>query len=147
MWKLLPSISNSGHLENRCRKLLFSRFCCNFLKAFSENLLNFRFSKMPCCCSTNVQAAGIIGKVIFTISLIGFILGCIRIDIPWEMRKDQIFNGVCKTIQASILIFGAKKPSRIAILIWMIWATLELIAVIVFTISMICLAVNPNFLR
>ena len=118
-----------------------------FFKGFSESLPNFRIAKMPCCCSTNVQAAGIIGKVIFTISLIGFILGCIRIDIPWEMRKDQIFNGVCKTIQASILIFGAKKPSRIAILIWMIWATLELIAVIVFTILMICLAVNPNFLR
>ena len=107
----------------------------------------FRFAKMPCCCSTNVQAAGAIGKLFFTISLLGLILGCVRIDLPWDDRKDQIFNGACKTIQASILIFGAKKPSRTAILIWMIWAILELIAVIVFIILMVCLIVKPNFLR
>ena len=76
---------------------------------------------MPCCCQTNLQATfvlGIIGLVVNILSLYPF--------LNW---------GAIMGIVASIcFIVGAKAPNSSAILVGMICACIECVAMIIYTI-------------
>ena len=65
-----------------------------------------RFSKMPCCCKDNVQASFVIGIVLAILSLIN----CV------EYSPLNIALGIVGALIHCILIFGAYKRHRTAIL-------------------------------
>ena len=72
----------------------------------SNLLFNYRFYKMPCCCKDNVQASFVIGIVLAILSLIGSV----------DTQPLNIALGVVGALIHCILIFGAYKRHRTAIL-------------------------------
>ena len=86
-----------------------------------------RFEKMPCCCETNVKAALVIG-IIFAISSVLLCFGFgFSIDFRYADEALLLLVPILIFLASLLLIFGAYKRNRTAILIWMILATILLI--------------------
>ena len=95
--------------------------------------------KMACChMCNNVQTAYIIGKGTFIISLLGCFMSFLSANF------GRIIIDAFNALEACILIFGAKKRNRCAILIWMVMAFIQLIAVILALIFAILIIVKPE---
>ena len=71
---------------------------------------------MPCCCSSNLQAAWVLG-IIFSIFNL---LGCIRGDI------QSIVAGIVFALINAFLIFGAIKRNKIVLMVWIVLAFMEI---------------------
>ena len=99
-------------------------FCFN-VKSFDSN----NFSKMPCCCKTNVEAASIIGKVFIFLSLFSC-LQAFSINDK-EIMIAEIVTCISGAFVNGILVYGADKRNINAILIWII---LQIIGLVGFTI-------------
>ena len=75
-----------------------------------------RFEKMPCCCETNVKADYVIGIISASI---GAVL-CFGFGLVLNFRNDEellLLLLVLKFLASFLLIFGAYKRNRTAILI------------------------------
>ena len=87
---------------------------------------------------SNVQTAYIIGKGLFIISLLGCLMSFLSANF------GRIIVDAFNVLEACFLIYGAKKPNRCAILIWMVMAFIHLIAVILALIFAILIIVKPE---
>ena len=97
---------------------------------------------MPCCKLCNsIQTASIIGRIIVAFSVIGIVLGFLRMAIP------AITSGIFQAVMAGILIFGAQHRNRTALLFWMFVTILELIVSTTFLALVLTLLIYPDFLR
>jgi len=92
---------------------------------YNKTLLSSKMSG-PCCCSTNVQAAKVLGIIFAVLS----ILSCFG-DFP---DTTKIISGIVWTLISGVLIYGAHTRNSTAILVWMILAAIECIWVIVIAI-------------
>ena len=97
---------------------------------------------MPCCKLCNsIQTASIIGRIIVAISVIGIVLGFLRMVIP------AITGAIFQAAMAGILIFGAQHRNRTALLFWMFVTILELIVSTTFLALVLIVLIYPDFLR
>ena len=97
---------------------------------------------MPCCKLCNsIQTASIIGRIIVAFSVIGIVLGFLRMAIP------AITSGIFQAVMAGILIFGAQHRNRTALLFWMFVTILELIVSTTFLALVLIILIYPDFLR
>ena len=76
---------------------------------------------MPCCCQTNLQAA-------FVLGIINLVLSC------GFFGFEDYVDGAIGIVVSIVLIVGAKAPNATALLVWMILACLQCVA-------MICVAI------
>ena len=81
---------------------------------------------MPCCCQTNLQAT-------FVLGIISLVFGGLSFIFENYGGGIGIVVGIC-------YIVGAKSPNPSAILVGMIFACIECVAMIIFTIHAIVLA-------
>ena len=83
---------------------------------------------MPCCCATNVKAAFVLGIVLAAqyVLILGLAI-LILLYHPVEGTKIGIISGVIGVLIQCILIFGAHKRHRTAILVWMVLTILSCI--------------------
>ena len=83
---------------------------------------------MPCCCATNVKAAFVLGIVLATqyVLILGLAI-LILLYHPVEGTKIGIISGVIGVLIQCILIFGAHKRHRTALLVWMVLTILSCI--------------------
>ena len=84
---------------------------------------------MPCCCETNVKAAYVIG-IIFAILSVVLCFGVgFGFDLLLSVPILLIF------LASLVLIYGGYKRNRTAILIWMVFAIILLIGVVILAIA------------
>merc|ERR1711973_795318 len=98
-------------------------------------------SKMagPCCCSSNIQAAKVLGIIFIVCSL----LNCLGTDANGS-RTSNIVGGLVGALISGLLVYGASKRNSTAILVWMILAIIECI---VFAILAILAIVGLGYVR
>ena len=80
---------------------------------------------MPCCCTTNIKAAYVLGIVLTGVSLVPV--------LAWFFPPAIIY-GILSALVHGILVFGTYKRHTIAILVWMVLACLSCIGVAIFAI-------------
>ena len=80
----------------------------------------------PCCCSSNVQAAKVLGIIFVVLSL----LSCLTEQ--GGSYTYSIIGGIAGALIWGILVYGAVKRSSTAILVWMVLAILLCIYYAVF---------------
>ena len=80
---------------------------------------------MPCCCTTNIKAAYVLGIVLTGVSLIPV--------LAWFFPPAIIY-GILSALVHGILVFGTYKRHTIAILVWMVLACLSCIGIAIFAI-------------
>ena len=85
---------------------------------------------MPCCCKNYVEASFVLGIVLAVVSL----LNC---------YKDPI-HGIVGALISGILIFGAKMRNPTAILVWMVFAIIEVVWLIVVAVMATIAAIDPD---
>ena len=84
---------------------------------------------MSCCCETNVKAAYVIG-IIFAILSVVLCFGVgFGFDLLLSVPILLIF------LASLVLIYGGYKRNRTAILIWMVFAIILLIGVVILAIA------------
>lgn len=76
----------------------------------------------PCCCSSNIQAAKVLGIIFIVCSL----FNCLGTDAN-ESRTSNIVTGLVGALISGLLVYGASKRNSTAILVWMILAIIECI--------------------
>jgi hypothetical protein len=110
-------------------------FCFN-VKSFDSN----NFSKMPCCCKTNVEAAHIIGLFFMFLSL----FACLPAFSIKDKEKmiAEIVTCISGAFVNGILVYGAYKRNRSALLIWIILQIIGLVALIIFGIPVLGLLIT-----
>ena len=90
---------------------------------------------MPCCCETNVKAAYVIG-IIFAILSVVLCFGVgFGFDLLLSVPILLIF------LASLVLIFGGYKRNSTAILIWMVFAIILLIGVVILAISVLVIII------
>ena len=80
----------------------------------------------PCCFSSNVQAAKVLGILLVVLNL----LYCLGTD-EYGHRTTNVVYGILGALISGILVFGAIKRNSKAILVWIILAIIECIALAV----------------
>ena len=91
----------------------------------------YRFSKMPCCCASNIKAAFVIGIVLA-------VLYALNVAISFYVTNIfSIITGVLGLVTASILAYGAHTRNAKAMLIYIGSAILIIILFIVETVLQI----------
>ena len=96
------------------------------IKVFSLNLFS-RSTEMPCCCKDNVEASFVLGIVLAVLSLVS----CFG-------QGWNILYGIYGALVYGILIFGAKKRNPTAILVWMVFAIIDVVwAIVVVVLAII----------
>ena len=93
----------------------------------------------PCCCSSNIQAAKVLGIIFIVCSL----LNCLGTDANGS-RTSNIVGGLVGALISGLLVYGASKRNSTAILVWMILAIIECI---VFAILAILAIVGLGYVR
>ena len=88
---------------------------------------------MPCCCKTNVEAASIIGKVFMFLSLFTCLQAFSIKDK--EIMIAEIVTCISGAFVNGILVYGADKRNRIALLIWIIFQVIGLVALIIYGLA------------
>ena len=90
---------------------------------------------MPCCCKTNVEAASIIGKLFMFLSLFSCLQAFSIKDK--EIMIAEIVTCISGAFVNGILVYGADKRNRSALLIWIILQIIGLVTLIVFGIPVL----------
>merc|ERR1711971_168031 len=90
-----------------------------------------RFSKMPCCCASNIKAAFVIGIVLAVLYALNVAISFYGTNI------FSIITGVLGLVTASILAYGAHTRNAKAVLIYIGSAILIIILFIVETVLQI----------
>ena len=88
----------------------------------------YRFSKMPCCCASNIKAALVIGIVLAVLYALNVAISFYATNI------FSIITGVLGLVSASILAYGAHTRNAKAMLIYIGSAILIIILFIVETV-------------
>ena len=101
-------------------------FCFN-VKSFDSIF----FSKMPCCCKTNLEAASIIGSFFM---FLNFSLFFISMKYK-EIMISEIVTCISAAFVDGILIYGVDKRNRSALLIWIIFQVIALVALIIYGLA------------
>jgi len=83
---------------------------------------------MPCCCESNLKASFVMG-IIFTV------LNIVALVVSRDLQS--IISGIIFALVNLILVFGAHKRNRDAILVWIILAIIQTLILIVFCIILI----------
>ena len=96
---------------------------------------------MPCCCKDNVQACFVLGIILVVLNL----LSCFGFIWNAELLPYCLI-GIFGALVSGILIFGAKKRNRIAILVWIVFAIIGVVVLIAFAVIaiMVMIAVSSN---
>merc|ERR1711988_1881933 len=81
----------------------------------------------PCCCSSNIQAAKVLGIIFVVLSL----LSCVSGNGGW---LQFIISGIIGALINALLVYGAHTRSSQAILVWIILAIIECIIIAVLAI-------------
>ena len=91
---------------------------------------------MPCCCcKTNVEAASIIGKFFMILSLFAFLQAFLIKDK--EKMITEIMTCILAAFVNGILVYGADKRNRSALLIWIILQIFGLVSFIIYGLACI----------
>ena len=94
----------------------------------------------PCCCSSNIQAAKVLGIIFVVLCLIS----CFSKDENGGYMTSVI-RGIIGALINSLLFYGASKRSSTAVLIWMILAIIECIVFVVFgVLAVVAIAGVPE---
>ena len=96
---------------------------------------------MPCCCAKNVEAAFVLGIVLAVLNFLSCLPFCFAQNTEILVG---ISIGVIGVMTHCILIFGAHKRHSIAILVWMVLASLEcilaqILAALIFSLLLLIL--------
>ena len=86
---------------------------------------------MPCCSKDYVQASFVLGIVLAVLSLLTCFGG----------GRGTIIHGIFWALISGILIFGAKMRNPTAILVWMVFAIIEVVWLIVVAVMAIIAAI------
>ena len=100
-------------------------------RLFCFNVEIFDFSKMPCCCKTNLEAASIIGSFFM---FLNFSLFFISMKYK-EIMISEIVTCISAAFVDGILIYGVDKRNRSALLIWIIFQVIALVALIIYGLA------------
>ena len=90
---------------------------------------------MPCCCETNVKAAYVIG-IIFAILSVVLCFG-----VGFGFNSLLSVPILLIFLASLVLIYGGYKRNRTAILIWMVFAIILLIGVVILAISVLVIII------
>ena len=93
---------------------------------------------MPCCFSTNVQAA-------FVLGIIGVVLNLVSCCFAIVTGEGKIGFGILGALISAILVYGAHVRNHKAILIWMILDILQSIGHAIYTIYTVSTGSNSDF--
>ena len=91
---------------------------------------------MPCCCKDNVQACFVLGIILVVLNLLssfGLIFAC----ISDEGMYPYLLIGIFGALVSGLLIYGAHKRNRTAILIWMVLTIIGVIGLIIASVWVI----------
>jgi len=83
---------------------------------------------MPCCCESNVKAAFVLGIIFSVLNIVGLIV---------QRDVQSIVAGIIFALVNLILVFGAHKRNKEAILVWIILAAIQTLILAVFAILII----------
>ena len=86
---------------------------------------------MPCCCETNVKASYVIGIVIAILSVVL----CFGVGVGLGFNLLLSVPILLIFLASLVLIYGGYKRNSTAILIWMVFAIILLIGVVILAIS------------
>ena len=86
---------------------------------------------MPCCCKTNLEAASIIGSFFM---FLNFSLFFISMKYK-EIMISEIVTCISAAFVDGILIYGVDKRNRSALLIWIIFQVIALVALIIYGLA------------
>jgi len=83
---------------------------------------------MPCCCESNVKASFVMGIIFIVFNILALVVAR---DI------QAIVGGLIFAVVNGILVFGAHKRNKDALLVWIILAAIEALVYIIFCILVI----------
>jgi len=109
----------------------------NYSSYYSLNFF-FRITKMPRvleCCKDNVQACFVLGMVFAGLNILFCLFG----------DASHILSGIYGALVSGILIYGAHKRNRTAILIWMVLTIIGVIGLIVVSVLAIIFVSDSEF--